>query len=106
MLSDKVKALFFCLMIISSSFAEVSNAEDNTYYFNAEVTRYIAPYSDSWIYSSTLSTPRRKFSSDKSFPTLQMLSTKSDLLLSLIQMYSVRTRICRSEWMSTKNRNT
>jgi hypothetical protein len=62
MLSDRVKALFFCLMIISSSFAEVSSTEDNTYYFNAEVTRYIAPHSDSWIYSSTLSTLRKKCS--------------------------------------------
>jgi hypothetical protein len=80
MLSDRVKALFFCLMIISSSFAEVSNAEDNSYYFNAEVTRYIPPHSDSWIYSSTPSTPRKKFFSDKSSPTLQTHLTKSGSL--------------------------
>jgi len=34
-----VKALFFCLLIISSAFAEAANQEENTYYFNAEVTR-------------------------------------------------------------------
>ena len=80
MLSDRVKALFFCLLIISSAFAEAANQEDNTYYFNAEVTRYPYQHPDSWISSSTPSTPKKKYSSEKSSPMHQTHSTKSDSL--------------------------
>ena len=71
---DQLKAVLLCLMVVSSAFAQ--NEQDNTYYFNAEVTRYLSSHSDSWIFSSTLSTLKKKSSSEKSSPTPLMLSKK------------------------------
>jgi hypothetical protein len=36
---DQVKAILICLMMVSSTVAEAAQEQDNTYYFNAEVTR-------------------------------------------------------------------
>ena len=71
---DQLKAVLLCLMVVSSAFAQ--NEQDNTYYFNAEVTRYLSYHSDSWIFSSTLSTLKKKSFSEKSSPTPLMLSRK------------------------------
>lgn len=79
MYHDKIKAVLFCLMVLSSSFAEVSQAEDNTYYFNAEVTRYHQYDTDSWTYSSTLCIHKKKSSSERSSPMPQTRWIKYDL---------------------------
>lgn len=36
---DQFKAILLCILVISSSAAETAVEQDNTYYFNAEVTR-------------------------------------------------------------------
>lgn len=36
---DQVKAILICLMMVSSTLAEAAQEQDNTFYFNAEVTR-------------------------------------------------------------------
>lgn len=97
----EIKAIFLAVVLL---FSEVSlaKADSETFNFNTEVTRYhILINVDSWIYWSTRSTLKNRFSSEKWSPMLRTHWIRLDSCRWLTSQCWAIWRICRLKLKST-----